>query len=83
MTGVDLVITGEGRLDRQTLEGKTPAGVARLAQKLGKRVVAIVGRVDKDTKVRELFDAVFELGGALQQAAELLQARARELAKNL
>ena len=32
MKNADLVITGEGRLDRQTLEGKTPAGVARLAQ---------------------------------------------------
>ena len=35
---VDLVITGEGSLDRQTLEGKTPAGIARLARKLGKAV---------------------------------------------
>src|SRR5439155_27297818 len=40
----DIVITGEGSLDRQTLEGKTPAGVARLARKLGRRVFAIVGR---------------------------------------
>src|SRR5207253_3322633 len=48
MKDVDLVITGEGSLDRQTLEGKTPAGVARLARKLGKRVFAIVGRANKD-----------------------------------
>ena len=44
MKDADLVITGEGSLDRQTLEGKTPAGVARLARKLGKRVYAIVDR---------------------------------------
>ncbi|TMP91944.1 MAG: glycerate kinase [Verrucomicrobia bacterium] len=48
MKDVDLVITGEGSLDRQTLEGKTPAGVAQLARKLGKRVFAIVGRATKD-----------------------------------
>src|SRR5207245_6276449 len=52
---VDVVITGEGRLDRQTLEGKTPAGVARLAHKLGKRVFAIVGRASEDGAARELF----------------------------
>src|SRR5205085_3225421 len=46
MKGVDIVITGEGSLDRQTLEGKTPAGVARLARKLGKKVFAIAGRYD-------------------------------------
>lgn len=39
----DLVITGEGRLDAQTLMGKTPAGVARLAKKYGKRVIAVAG----------------------------------------
>ncbi len=44
MKDVDFVITGEGSLDRQTLEGKTPAGVARMAHKLGKRVFAMVGR---------------------------------------
>jgi len=54
------VITGEGSLDRQTLEGKTPVGVARLARKLGKRVFAIVGRATNDPEVREVFDAVYE-----------------------
>ena len=44
------MITGEGSLDRQTLEGKTPAGVARLARKLGKPVFAIVGRTRKIQK---------------------------------
>src|SRR5439155_21188607 len=36
MKDVDVIITGEGSLDRQTLEGKTPAGVAQLGRKLGK-----------------------------------------------
>lgn len=83
MKEADLVITGEGSLDRQTLEGKVPAGVARLARKLGKRVFAIVGRASEDRDVRELFDGVYELGGSIAQAPELLREKARELAKIL
>jgi glycerate kinase len=83
MEDVDIVITGEGSLDRQTLEGKTPAGVARLARKLGKRVYAIVGRASQDQEARELFDGVYELGGSIPQARELLREKARELAGNL
>jgi glycerate 2-kinase len=87
---VDLVITGEGSLDRQTLEGKTPAGVAQLARKLGKHVFAIVGRATKDRDARELFDDVYELARPgmnekeqIKRAAELLREKARELAKTL
>jgi glycerate kinase len=39
----DLVITGEGRIDSQTVQGKTPIGVARVAQRHGKPVIAIGG----------------------------------------
>jgi glycerate kinase len=88
MKDADLVITGEGSLDRQTLEGKTPAGVARLARKLGKPVFAIVGRATVDREVREIFDAIYENArpGMSQQenmrhAAELLRENGRELAK--
>ena len=42
----DVVVTGEGRMDRQTLSGKGPAGVAALARKHGKRVAALCGAVD-------------------------------------
>jgi glycerate kinase len=90
MKDVDVVITGEGSLDRQTLEGKTPAGVAQLARKLGKRVFAIVGRTTKDREVREIFDSVYENARPgmsekenIQRAAELLRQNARELAKAL
>ena len=38
-----LVITGEGRLDGQTVMGKAPIGVANLAQKQGKPVIALAG----------------------------------------
>src|SRR3984893_964130 len=80
MKDVDLVITGEGSLDRQTLEGKAPAGVAKLARKLGKRIFAIVGRASEDQQAGAIFDRVYELGGSIPQAPELLRERARELA---
>jgi glycerate kinase len=86
----DLVITGEGSLDRQTLEGKTPTGVARLARKLGKRVFAVVGRATKDPTVREIFDAVYENARpgmsqeeSMRRVAELLRENARKLARAL
>ena len=79
----DVVITGEGKLDRQTLEGKAPAGVARLARKFGKRVFAVVGRAAPDQHLRDTFDGVYELGGSIPQARELLRERARELGSTL
>ncbi|MCD2188152.1 glycerate kinase [Actinomycetospora soli] len=44
----DLVVTGEGRLDAQTLRGKGPAGVAARARAAGVPVLAVAGRVDLD-----------------------------------
>src|SRR5581483_3703531 len=88
MKEVNVVITGEGSLDRQTLEGKTPAGVARLARKLGKKVFAIAGRCDGDPQVCELFDEVYQLARSdmsekeqMKHAGELLREKARELAQ--
>src|SRR5213593_1078672 len=86
----DIVVTGEGSLDRQTLEGKAPAGVARLARQLGKRVFAIVGRASTDREVREIFDGVSENTRPgmsreenMKRAAELLRENARGLAYDL
>ena len=90
MKGVDVVITGEGSLDRQTLEGKTPTGVARLARKFGKKVFAIAGRYDGNQQVHELFDEVYQLARSgisekeqMKRAGELLREKAQELAKSL
>src|SRR2546430_6243837 len=87
MKDVDLVITGEGSLDRQTLEGKTPAGVAQLARKVGKRVFAMVGRATDDAAVRKLFDGVYQNARSgmsqeenMKKAADLLRDNARQLA---
>lgn len=43
MEGADLIITGEGKIDGQSLQGKAPIGVSRLAKKLGIPVVAVAG----------------------------------------
>jgi glycerate kinase len=90
MKDVDLIITGEGSLDRQTLEGKTAAGVARLARKLGKKVFAIAGRYDGNRQVHELFDEVYQLARSgmsekeqMKRASELLREEAHKLAKEL
>jgi len=90
MKDVNIVITGEGSLDRQTLEGKTPAGVARLARKLGKRVFAMVGRASEDRQVREIFDGVYQNARPgmsneenMKKAAQLLHENALALAKEL
>ena len=48
LKGCDLVITGEGRMDGQTVFGKTPAGVAGVAAKLGIPVIAICGSLGND-----------------------------------
>jgi glycerate kinase len=86
----DVVITGEGRVDEQTLEGKAPSGVARLARQSGKRVFAIAGSVSESPALGELFDGVLALARppitaqeSRAHAAELLQERARELARML
>ena len=83
----DVVITGEGRLDEQSLEGKAPAGVARLAREAGKRVFAIAGSASDAPAVRAPFEAVLVLARppitpaeSIARAPQLLQERARELA---
>lgn len=51
IAGADLVITGEGRIDSQTKMGKTPMGVARVAQQYGVPVIGVAGQVAADADV--------------------------------
>ena len=51
-----LVVTGEGKIDRQTLYGKTITGVAKIAKKHGIPVIAITGKIEND------IDEVYKLG---------------------
>ncbi|HEY2103393.1 MAG TPA: glycerate kinase [Chthoniobacterales bacterium] len=86
----DVVVTGEGRFDAQTLEGKGPAGVARLARRHRKPVFAIVGQADPKVGSGELFDGIYELARppitkieAVKLTVELIRERAREAAVRL
>jgi glycerate 2-kinase len=58
----DVIFTGEGSLDKQSLMGKVPVGVVKLAKKHGKKVIGIAGRVDTDLgEVNQYLDAVFSI----------------------
>lgn len=85
--GVDVVVTGEGRLDAQTLKGKAPAGVAKVARRRGKRCYAIVGEFVETAGLGEIFDGIFVLSGApadgMANAVILLRERGRELGRIL
>ena len=85
----DLVITGEGKIDDQSLNGKAPAGVAQLARKLGKPVIAVCGAADL-TDGSDLLDALIQIKDAdtpvaecISRAAELLETRVAESADTL
>ena len=84
----DFVITGEGRLDAQTLEGKGPAGIAALARKHGKPVLAFAGSIADDRIVAELFTATLpiidepvSLADAMLRGAEFLERAATRSAR--
>lgn len=67
---VDLVITGEGRMDAQTLMGKTPAGVAKLAKAQQKKVVAFAGCFGEGIEQcmeSGLFDASYSITDGLSE----------------
>ncbi|MQA36795.1 glycerate kinase [Rugamonas aquatica] len=85
----DLVITGEGRIDSQTIHGKTPVGVARVAQRHGKPVIAIAGclapgaAVVHEHGIAAVFSAVSRpctVEQALAEAAQNVRRAARNVA---
>lgn len=59
----DIVVTGEGRLDSQTVMGKAPSGVAALSKKYGKRVIAFAGCVTDEAEICNEYgiDAFFSI----------------------
>lgn len=86
----DLVITSEGRMDAQSIAGKTPIGVANVAKQFGKPVIAIVGCLSDDYSLvyQHGIDAVFpiirQLGSleqTLSQGQENLVSSAENIAR--
>ncbi|OYW76287.1 MAG: hypothetical protein B7Z37_09335 [Verrucomicrobia bacterium 12-59-8] len=77
----NIVITGEGRLDTQTLHGKGPMGVADMARELGKPIAAFAGAIEAEDQLSTRFDLLcaikpkeMPLAEAMQRGPELLAA---------
>lgn len=85
----DLVFTGEGRLDTQSLQGKGPHGVARIARGLGKRTAAFCGSLEcreleeEFGPVVEIRNPVLSLAENLARGYEHLRAAARRFGSTL
>jgi glycerate kinase len=86
----DLVLTGEGRIDGQTLEGKGPAGVAALARRHGKPVIAFGGSISDDANIASIFDGICpiidqptSLADAMKGAGEFLERAAQRTGRLL
>lgn len=86
----DLVITGEGSLDEQSLSGKAPAGIAARARRAGAPLLILAGRIQLDAAAlaglgvvgsSALIDHAPSLDHARTHAAELLRARAEVLVR--
>ena len=77
----DIVVTGEGRLDGQTVYGKAPIGVAKIAKKYGKTVIAFSGAVTEDAVAcnDHGIDAFFPI---LRRISTLAEAMDPEAARN-
>ncbi|URQ60160.1 glycerate kinase [Pantoea alhagi] len=87
-----LVITGEGRIDSQTVHGKVPIGVAKVAKRYNKPVIGIAGSLTADVGVvhQHGLDAVYSviysictLEDALNNAAQNVRMTARNIAATL
>jgi len=90
VVGADLVVTGEGSLDQQSLAGKAPIGVARAAARAGVRVVAVAGRLQLSPQaLREagisaayaLTDLEPDLDRCIANASSLLHRVGAQIAK--
>nr|WP_233499009.1 glycerate kinase [Pantoea sp. ARC607] len=88
----DLVITGEGRIDSQSINGKVPIGVARVAKRFDKPVIGIAGSLTADVGVvhQHGIDAVFSvlysictLDEALASAGKNVEMTSRNVAATL
>ncbi|MDP4996155.1 MAG: glycerate kinase [Akkermansiaceae bacterium] len=90
LSQAELIITGEGSLDSQTLEGKTPFGVSQLARKHSIPVYALAGCVADEEILLPYFDGITAITNenisvqqAMANAQSLLEQAARSLAESL
>ncbi|CAH7028639.1 Glycerate kinase [Vibrio chagasii] len=71
LEGASLVVTGEGQMDNQTLQGKTPFGIAQRAQKRNIPTIGIAGSLGTD--VEKLYDSMSSLFGTVRSPQSLDQ----------
>jgi len=88
----DIVITGEGGIDFQTQFGKTPYGVAQVAKKHGKPVVAVAGTIGEGADelyskgidaVVSILDSPMSLEDAIQKTPALLETAGERIGRLL
>lgn len=74
LKNIDIVITGEGSIDEQTLQGKGPFGVACLAKKKGIPVIGLAGRIPlkQNSHLQQYFDVLMPIGNQPSGLAEAL-----------
>jgi glycerate kinase len=92
LQNTDLVITGEGSIDEQTLQGKAPAAVAALAKKKNIKVIGLAGKVPlaHSTALNQYFDILYsinkeptDLATALKNTRDNLIRTAKEIGDSL
>ena len=88
LEGCSLVITGEGKIDQQSLHGKVPVGVARRASRCGVPVIALAGSLDLEPEIlhREGITAAFAIADqplepdeSIKRGPELIKKKTIEL----
>ncbi len=91
MKGIDLVITGEGKIDSQTAYGKTPVGVSELAKSMGIPTIAVAGQVGEGAeilkehgieKIYSLMDIAGSVEEAMKRTEELLEKLGKRVAED-
>ena len=80
----DLVITGEGSIDAQTLQGKGPYAVARLAKKYNLGVIGLAGKVPEreDEALRHYFDVLLAIGDGPTEVVNALRSTRENLIRS-
>jgi glycerate kinase len=83
LAGTDIVITGEGSIDEQTLQGKGPMGVAVRAKKMGITVIGLAGKVPlaPGAELGKYFDVLLAIGNEPCALADALQNTAANLSR--
>ncbi|MBO9619176.1 MAG: glycerate kinase [Niabella sp.] len=83
LAGADWVITGEGTIDQQTLDGKAPYGVARMAKEQHCKVIGVAGKVPEmpGAALDQYFDRLFSINEIPVSLAEAIKNTRTNLVK--